>query len=790
MTAVLGLASGLVLQPSYADTILNLGLQAGVSSRITPDGNVVVGSFNNGSTYQAFRWTAATGVVDLGSLGGDSYVERVASDGNVMVGSFNNGSASQAFRWASATGMVALGPSDGSFLYDMTSDGGFLVGSFYNTTSNYNEAFYWTEASGLVGLGSLGQQSSAEHVNADGSIIVGGYYDHLGQSQIFRWTSATGMVGLGNLGGAGDSYAENITPDGEVIIGTAINASSYGEPFRWASATGMVGLGSLGGAGDGYAGNITPDGNVIAGLSVNVAGDDEVFRWTSATGMVGLGNLGGAGDSRLAGMTSNGEEIFGTARNASGLDEAFRWTSTTGMVGLGNLGAGYSSSIDLISPDGNTVFGTAYDFLETVSLAFRWTQDTGMQSLSDVLEGNGVDMTGWMLSYVNAISDDASVLAGEGVYLGDSRIFIATITGLTTVEDLETSILPVKTSIIQTRELVGQGLSQVMTTARSALTQYFGGTQSMLSAPSSSIGDVGNSMSVTDIQPAAGEEDGIAMDNNYNLAPSEHRKAVFATGSFGKGQDGDWDNDSVNGTTGFLVELNEEVAVGMGILGAVSHSDLLLSGQNITKAQGLSLLSSYEGKNGFRLYGAGSVALLDVHMDRHYMNGGGIDSSSGDTSGVGYGAAIRVGYERSINDKISILPFLETEWSSSRLNDYTEAGGGIPAMFGEQRSHQLKGRVGAEVGYAFEDGLSIKGWGSYGHMINSSGNAVSVSVMGLNSSLDGGSGDEGRNWGEAGTVVNYRVNDKLMVNGTIATEFDTTTSPSVNATMGVVWAWN
>ena len=122
---------------------------------VNADGTVVVGEgLTIPSHGQAFRWTAASGMVGLGFLPGRDFstANGVNADGKVVVGSsarFRLPPPVQAFRWTAATGMVGLG---------------FLPGD---------------------------NESLANGVNADGTVVVG-----QGIDQAFRWTAASGMVGF------------------------------------------------------------------------------------------------------------------------------------------------------------------------------------------------------------------------------------------------------------------------------------------------------------------------------------------------------------------------------------------------------------------------------------------------------------------------------------------------------------------------------------------------------------------------------------------------------------------
>ena len=56
---------------------------------VTPGGTVIVGGGNTGRGYEAFRWTADTGMVVLPSLPGATNTQPLAvnADGSVIVGS-------------------------------------------------------------------------------------------------------------------------------------------------------------------------------------------------------------------------------------------------------------------------------------------------------------------------------------------------------------------------------------------------------------------------------------------------------------------------------------------------------------------------------------------------------------------------------------------------------------------------------------------------------------------------------------------------------------------------------
>jgi probable HAF family extracellular repeat protein len=140
---------------------------AGVSS----NGLVIVGGSGSILAYQAFRWTAASGMVGLGKLPGSSRseAEAVSSDGSVVVGHSNMGwtkshlnseaySSCEAFRWTAAEGMVGLGHLPArKITYPMaiSCDGSIVMGWHGLASSPYFEAFIWDSVNGMRNLQSL-----------------------------------------------------------------------------------------------------------------------------------------------------------------------------------------------------------------------------------------------------------------------------------------------------------------------------------------------------------------------------------------------------------------------------------------------------------------------------------------------------------------------------------------------------------------------------------------------------------------------------------------------------------
>jgi len=285
---------------------------------ISADGSTVVGrsksSDADADSYEAFRWTQATGMVGLGDvvLGAPrSRAEEVSSDGSVVAGSAGGG---WPFLWTQATGMVGIEDTTGTYTsarpFALSADGTTMVGTGRSAAAG-NEAFRWTAGTGYVAVGFLPStihDSFLTDVSADGSVAAGFSFHQGTDVEPMIWTAA-GLDSLGDVPG-GDPYALawGISADGTTIVGDA-HIDGTSEPWLWSAKTGFV----------------LPDSTHDAGW----------FNAVSADGSVAVGQVGLLWDA------VNGMRYLADILTGEGID----------------LAAWSISSITDVSADGRTMTG-------------------------------------------------------------------------------------------------------------------------------------------------------------------------------------------------------------------------------------------------------------------------------------------------------------------------------------------------------------------------------------------------------------------------------------------------
>jgi len=230
----------------------------GAAQGVTADGATVVGVVGTGMSESegrdwAFTWGRGdrfATLVPAGEASCSTDAAAISGDGSAIVGARRLSTGHfEAFRWTAESGIVGLGCLAGhttSRAYAISADGAVVVGSSsdYATT----RAFRWTGETGMVALGELGDANCdnvALAVSADGSVVVGCNMSRRGR-MAFLWAAEKGMQSVqdmlaaefakeGPLAGWRLTMATAVSADGAVVAGVGMNPE--GEREAWIART-------------------------------------------------------------------------------------------------------------------------------------------------------------------------------------------------------------------------------------------------------------------------------------------------------------------------------------------------------------------------------------------------------------------------------------------------------------------------------------------------------------------------------------------------------------------------
>jgi len=374
---------------------------------VSQDGSIVVGKSSQRTPGPAgpaaevvtFRWTAATGSVDLtsGAAAAPGEIKLsapfcVAPDGTSMVLRVNR----DMYRWTESSGLVKL-----SFplvvgdpaLADAACS--VFVGTLQSSPGDgttIERAVRWTESTGTVELGQVAGYTStrATWVSRDGSVVFGSAYNET-ESEPFRWTEASGIVGLGRLPGSLEcgrlSQSRMVAdPDAKTLAGQCRTSSEpFFAGFVWTEDAGVRPTGAISDRVASSPTKVSADGSTVTGESSGV-GDLFAFRWTQ-TGIVQLGPLPGDTHSVPVGariMSFDGGVVTCLSGGRGFTPFAFRWSAAAGATALTPLPGDVATDAVDVSPDGTTVVGASYmDPSSITGTGVLWDQTGAVHRIVD-----------------------------------------------------------------------------------------------------------------------------------------------------------------------------------------------------------------------------------------------------------------------------------------------------------------------------------------------------------------------------------------------------------------------
>jgi probable HAF family extracellular repeat protein len=268
--------------------ITDLGTLGGTQSvaYANNDRGEVAGAATNG-VADPFADTTVDAVVACNAGGGGTFATNILF--------FPSTTEVRAFRWTRATGMEDLGTLGGSDsgAYLMNNLGQVAGISFTSLVPNSNGAptvdpFFW-ENGKMTDMGGLGGTWGVPvSLNNTGQVVGCSNLPGDVTTHPFLWTRTKGMQDLGTLGGT-YGHANNISDSGDVVGFATTSGDEAGHAFLWRNGR-MKDLGTVGNdpASESFSVNIR--GQVV-GVSYTLGADLHGFLWDNGGPIVDLNKL-------------------------------------------------------------------------------------------------------------------------------------------------------------------------------------------------------------------------------------------------------------------------------------------------------------------------------------------------------------------------------------------------------------------------------------------------------------------------------------------------------------------
>jgi probable HAF family extracellular repeat protein len=360
---------------SVARALNDLGQVTGLAD-INAEGN-----------FHAFRWSQATGLVDLSRPGqGNSSGIDINNKGQVAglaVFDAASGELARAFRWSPSTGMLDLGSFGGISFGQGINEAGTVIGESEvdNGGPFSQQAFRWTPTTGIQQIGTLpGEFTVANDIDRAGRIVGATPFTDLGMTHAYLWTPGEGLLDL-TPGRPERSGATRINDKG-LVIGDLIDVFVTFHGFIWSREHGLLELGAGQPELDTSADDLNNHGQVVGSYG------NRAYVWTRRDGIVDL-------NTRIAHAPPGLVLTAGTAINDSGAIVA---RANTGLVLLVPYTA-HSHAAPVSGPI--TVSGTArVNLMLSFAAAFKdvdlrdthkavWSWGDGSKDSGTVSEKNG-----------------------------------------------------------------------------------------------------------------------------------------------------------------------------------------------------------------------------------------------------------------------------------------------------------------------------------------------------------------------------------------------------------------
>ncbi len=166
-------------------------------------------------------------------------------------------------------------------------------------------------------------------------------------------------------------------------------------------------------------------------------------------------------------------------------------------------------------------------------------------------------------------------------------------------------------------------------------------------------------------------------------------------------------------------------------------------------------------------------------VTRGYLNGVTPTTSTGHTSGNGYGATARIGWGFAMLPQVTVTPFASYTFAETRFGGYSETSGVFASSFDDFISTSQVSRVGGDVRYTFAPNSWVWATAAWGHRLDSGKGAnITGTLVDAQFGFTSPGLSSARDWAEVGGGVRLPVWNNGAVTASVTaslTPYQTTT---------------
>lgn len=260
-------------------------------------------------------------------------------------------------------------------------------------------------------------------------------------------------------------------------------------------------------------------------------------------------------------------------------------------------------------------------------------------------------------------------------------------------------------------------------------------------------------------QSAVGQTANAAIGGTLGTMQEYATQAMQSQGSrstpysaFGYGA---YDSDPVaSGTLGFTADLPFGLVSGFTASANYVKTDMVYNGNAKMYGGAVGAFIARVPNTGLQWLVGGSLINLQGDITRGYLNGIATQTSTGHTSGNGYGATARIGWGFAALSQVTVTPFASYTFAETRFAGYSETSGVFASSFEDFISTSQTSRVGGDIRYTFAPNSWVWGTAAWGHRLdNGKGANITGSLTDAQFGYTSPGLSSGKDWAEVGGGV-------------------------------------